>query len=157
MNLGIGRIIELLQHVAVGSIRQNLFGFHNGACHTARTGCKHDFGAKGEQKNAPFQTHGVGHDDDQLVALHGGDKGQADSSVAAGWLDEHRFARVESSRHFSASSIMLTPMRSFTLGQWILAFQLRHDSATQPSVTLFSRTSGVCPISSVTSFAIFMS
>src|SRR5579864_8775592 len=51
---------------------------------------------------------------------------------------------------------MLTPMRSFTLasGFWLSSFAT--TSATQPVVTLFSRTSGVLPISSVTSFAIFM-
>ena len=51
---------------------------------------------------------------------------------------------------------MLTPMRSFTLakGFWLSSFAT--TSATQPSVTLFSRTSGVWPISSVTSFAILI-
>src|SRR5580693_342628 len=52
---------------------------------------------------------------------------------------------------------MLTPMRSFTLasGFWLSIFAT--TSATHPSVTLFSRTSGVCPISSVISLAIFIS
>src|SRR5271169_1336441 len=51
---------------------------------------------------------------------------------------------------------MLTPMRSFTLatGFWLSSFAT--TSATQPAVTLFSRTSGVWPISSVTSFAILI-
>src|SRR5579864_4370791 len=52
---------------------------------------------------------------------------------------------------------MLTPMRSLTLsrGFWLSSFAT--TSATQPCVTLFSRTNGVLPINSVTSFAIFMS
>ena len=65
VNLGIGRIVELLQHVAVGSIGQNLFGFDNGAGHAARTGRKNDLRAEREQKHAALQAHGFGHDDDQ--------------------------------------------------------------------------------------------
>src|ERR1700683_33525 len=51
---------------------------------------------------------------------------------------------------------MLTPMRSFTLahGFWLSSFAT--TSATHPAVTLLSRTSGVLPINSVTSLAIFM-
>src|SRR5713226_8229139 len=51
---------------------------------------------------------------------------------------------------------MLTPMRSLTLarGFWLSSFAT--TSATAPFVTRFSRTSGVRPISSVTSFAIFI-
>src|SRR5258707_1381412 len=56
----------------------------------------------------------------------------------------------------SASVIMLTPMRSFTLPTGFWLSSLATTSATQPPVTLFSRTSGVCPISSVMSFAIFI-
>src|SRR5580693_8890327 len=51
---------------------------------------------------------------------------------------------------------MLTPMRSFTLPTGFWLSSLATTSATQPPVTLLSLTSGVCPISSVTSFAIFM-
>src|SRR5271167_3336333 len=51
---------------------------------------------------------------------------------------------------------MLTPMRSFTLAQgfWLSSFAT--TSAAQPSVTLLRRTSGVLPINSVTSLAIFI-
>src|SRR5580658_7448385 len=52
---------------------------------------------------------------------------------------------------------MLTPMRSFTLPTGFWLSSLATTSATQPSVTLLSRTRGVWPISSVTSFAILMS
>src|SRR5579872_4784506 len=49
---------------------------------------------------------------------------------------------------------MLTPMRSFTLSIGFWLSSLAATSATQPCVTLLSRTRGVWPISSVTSFAI---
>src|SRR5579872_2880114 len=51
---------------------------------------------------------------------------------------------------------MLIPMRSFTLASGFWLSSLATTSATHPSVTLFKRTSGVCPISSVTSLAIFI-
>src|SRR5216684_6556233 len=57
---------------------------------------------------------------------------------------------------FSASRIMLTPMRSLTLLQGFWLSSLASTVALQPWVTLFSFTRGVQPISSVTSFAIFM-
>ena len=57
---------------------------------------------------------------------------------------------------FSASAIMLTPMRSLTLAQGLKLSSLATTVAPTPAVTLLRRTSGVCPISSVTSLAIFM-
>src|SRR5271166_236198 len=56
----------------------------------------------------------------------------------------------------SASSIMLTPMRSFTLLHGFMLSSLATTSARAPAVTLLRRTSGVRPISSVTSLAIFI-
>src|ERR1700710_2369004 len=48
---------------------------------------------------------------------------------------------------FSAASIMATPMRSFTLPAGLKNSSLATTSATAPSVTRRSRTSGVLPIS----------
>src|ERR1700677_3413998 len=56
----------------------------------------------------------------------------------------------------SASLIMLTPMRSFTLLHGFMLSSLATTVARAPSVTLFSLTRGVWPITSVTSFAIFI-
>src|SRR5450755_89688 len=57
---------------------------------------------------------------------------------------------------FSASLIMLTPIRSFTLAHGLKLSSLATIKAATPLVTRFRRTSGVLPISSVTSLAIFM-
>jgi len=67
-------------------------------------------------------------------------------TVLPGWIFPAR----------SASTIMLTPMRSFTLASGLWLSNLATTSAAQPSVTRFSRSSGVLPINSVISFAIFM-
>jgi hypothetical protein len=50
----------------------------------------------------------------------------------------------------SAASIIATPMRSLTLFPGLKNSSLATTSATAPSVTRFSRTSGVLPINSVT-------
>src|SRR6516164_7475471 len=68
------------------------------------------------------------------------------STVLPGWIFPER----------SASSIMLTPMRSFTLESGFWLSSLATTWAAQPLVTLFSRTIGVLPINCVTSFAIFI-
>ena len=68
------------------------------------------------------------------------------STVLPGWIFPAR----------SASLIMLTPMRSFTLLQGLKLSSLAATVARAPLVTLFRRTSGVCPINSVTSLAIFI-
>src|SRR5262245_51289345 len=57
----------------------------------------------------------------------------------------------------SAASIMARPMRSFTLAAGFRLSSFATTSARTPPVTLLSRTSGVCPISSVMFFAIRMS
>ncbi len=54
----------------------------------------------------------------------------------------------------SAASIIATPMRSFTLLAGLKNSSLATTCAVAPSVTRRSRTSGVFPISSVTSAAI---
>src|SRR5215469_10705965 len=58
---------------------------------------------------------------------------------------------------FSASLIMLTPIRSLTLAQGLKLSSFATTVAPTPSVTLFRRTSGVLPMRSVMSLAIFMS
>src|SRR3954470_14722886 len=54
---------------------------------------------------------------------------------------------------FSASRIMLTPMRSFTLLHGFMLSILASTVALHPAVTLFRRTSGVLPITSERLFA----
>src|SRR5215469_12684119 len=58
---------------------------------------------------------------------------------------------------FSASLIMLTPIRSLTLAQGLKLSSFATTVAPTPFVTLFRRTSGVLPMRSVMSLAIFMS
>src|SRR5690242_10806091 len=57
---------------------------------------------------------------------------------------------------FSASVIRLTPIRSFTLEHGLKLSSFASTVALLPFTTLLSCTSGVRPISSVTSFATFI-
>ena len=69
VNLGIGRIVELLQHVAVGSIGQNLFRFHDRARHSPRTGSKHDLRAEASSRTRRSRLMVSGIVEDQLVSF----------------------------------------------------------------------------------------
>jgi len=60
---------------------------------------------------------------------------QTDPRVAAGRLDQHGLAGLIFPAR-SASSIMLTPMRSFTLAQGLKLSSLAATLAWQPAVTL---------------------
>ncbi len=66
--------------------------------------------------------------------------------VLPGWIRPSR----------SAATIIARPMRSFTLSAGFWLSSLATIWAFTPAVTLLSRTSGVRPISSVTSFAMRM-
>src|ERR1019366_7598404 len=68
------------------------------------------------------------------------------STVLPGWIFPAR----------SASTIMLIPMRSLTLAFGLKPSSLASTVALLPTDTLFKRTNGVFPTSSVISFAIFI-
>ena len=123
VNLGIRRIIELLQHVAIGNTGENFFGFHDRAGHTARSGSKHELRAEREQKDAPLQTHRVGHHDHEFVSFDSRDECQTDARVPAGRLHQHRLAGMNFAgtlglgNHAHADAILHAAQR-------VLAFQL---------------------------------
>ena len=110
---------------------------------------------KALQQNAALQAHGVGHGEDQLVAFHRGNERQRDAGVAAGRLDQHGLAGLDFPGalglvdHADADAVFHAAAR-------VLAFQLGDDGGLRAAVTLLRRTKGVFPISSVTSFAIFI-
>ena len=98
MDLGIRRIVELLQHVAVRRRREHLLGLRNRALHAFRPGREHDLRAEGAQQHAALHAHGFRHGEDQLVAFDRGDERQPDAGVAAGRLDQHGLAGLNLSR-----------------------------------------------------------
>ncbi len=126
MNFRVRSVIELLQHVSVGIVRENFFRFHDCAGHSARTGRQNNFRAEGHQDDTTLETHGVRHDEDEFVASHRSYKRKADARVAACRLDQHGLAWMNQSRtfgfddHADANAV-------FDAGQWILALEFGHD------------------------------
>ena len=64
MNLGIVRIVELLQHETIRGFGKQFLSFGDSALHTIWTWREDNFCTKGEQKDASLQTHGFGHRQD---------------------------------------------------------------------------------------------
>ena len=88
MDLGICRVLELLQHQRVGQRGDQRLGALDGAAHAARGGDQFQLGAEDQQHLAPFQRHRVRHGQDQAVALRRRDEGQRDAGIARGRLDQ---------------------------------------------------------------------
>ena len=116
VNLGIGRIVELLRDEAIGRLGQDFLRLGDCALHALGAGSQDEFRSEGAQQNAALGAHGLRHHDDQLVAFHRRDEGQPDAGVAAGGLDQHGLAGMDLAGFFGFV-IMLTPMRSLTLAQ----------------------------------------
>ena len=98
VNLRIGGIGELLQDESIWSLSQNLLGLGHGSLHALRTGGEDKLRSKGPQQDAALHAHGVGHGQDQPVALHRGHERQGNSGVAAGGLDQHGLSRPDLAR-----------------------------------------------------------
>ena len=143
VDLGIGRVVELLRHETVWGFGENLQSFSDCALHPVRTRCEDNFRAEGEQKYAPFQAHGIRHRQNQLVPAYARHKCPAEAGRPTGGLDQHRFARLN-----------FFPARSASVAYNRDPLRWRKDSsfpvsppprlAAQPFTnTLLSRTSGV--------------
>ena len=141
MNRGVGGIVELAEDVAVGRVGQDLVGLGDGAFHAVGAGGQDDFRSEGRSRTRRSSAHGLGHGEDELVALDGGDEGERDAGVAAGGLDEDGFAGGDFAR-LSASSIMAMPMRSFTLERGFWLSSLATTVAGSPADTRLRRTRG---------------
>ena len=88
MNARVGRVLELLrQEVVVRIGGKDFFRLGDGARHALRGLCEHQFSPQGFQNFPSLQAHGGGHGQNQFVAPGGGHKGQGDTGVAAGGLD----------------------------------------------------------------------
>ena len=119
----VGRIVELLKDKAVRSLGQNLVSLGDGPLHAVRAWGEHDLRAEGQQKHAALQAHGLRHGEDDPVALDRGHKGQRDTGVAAGRLDQDGLAGLDLAGllggvdHCKADAILHAADR-------VLAFQL---------------------------------
>jgi hypothetical protein len=109
----IRRVRELLQqNIAVGIGGYDLFSSGDRAGHAASAFRKDEFCAKGEERFAPLNAHGLRHCQGKRDSSGGGHESQSNSCVAACLLDD--LLGGPRSPRFSASQIMAAPMRHFT-------------------------------------------
>jgi hypothetical protein len=88
MDLDIGRIVELLRHPAARRRFDQLLRAGDRALHPLLLRRQVEARAISEHQPAPLEAHALRHDQDELVALHRGDHGEADAGIARGRLDD---------------------------------------------------------------------
>ena len=88
VGLGVGRVDELAGDEGVGDLFRQLIGLGDGTLHALCALAEHQLCAVGLHQLAALDAHGLGHHDDDAVALGGGHSGQTDASVAGGRLDD---------------------------------------------------------------------
>ena len=85
---GVGGVFELLEDDAAGRGIAQGFGCCDGALHAIFTRGQTHLGAISLDEVATFHAHGLGHGQDEVVALDGADESQAYARVAAGGFDD---------------------------------------------------------------------
>ena len=88
VDLDIGRVLELLRDPRARRLCRQFLRALDRALHALLARGEVEGRAIGEHQPPPLERHRFGHDQDQLVALHRRDHGQADAGVAAGRLDD---------------------------------------------------------------------
>ena len=88
-DLGVSRVLELLQHVSVLRAVLDLLGLGNRSLHSLSGVSEHQLRTEGTQKHSSLQRHGRRHGEDELVTPGGGDEGQANARVATSGLNKH--------------------------------------------------------------------
>ncbi|OPZ05231.1 MAG: hypothetical protein BWZ10_03073 [candidate division BRC1 bacterium ADurb.BinA364] len=100
MDFGIGGILELLRHIAIGHLGEQFLGLGYGPAHAFGAGSQNYFGAQSDQHAPPLDSHGLGHHKNQTVSLDGAYHRQANPRIAARRLDDRRFARPNQAARF---------------------------------------------------------
>ena len=94
VDLEVRRVVELHRQPRVGGFGHDLAGLRDGALHAELARRQLEGRAVGGHQLASLDGEGLGHDEDQLVALDGGDEGEPDAGVARSRLDDDA-ARLE--------------------------------------------------------------
>ena len=92
VDLGVGRVLKLLQDECAGRGGGDLLGLGDRALHPRRGVGQHQRRPEGLEQHAALDRHRGRHGQHELVPLGGGDEGQGDARVPAGGLDERRAA-----------------------------------------------------------------
>lgn len=84
--LGICWVLELLEHVGIGSLLHDFFSLLHSALHSLRGVREDELSTEGPQQDTSLQTHGCRHGEDELVTLGSGNESQTNTRVSTGWL-----------------------------------------------------------------------
>src|SRR5262249_48005891 len=87
MNVRVRRIFELLRHHRILGVLQDLVGFGEGAAYAFRGRRQHQLGAQYRQHLAPFDRHGLRHDENAAIAALSRHESEGDAGVAARRFD----------------------------------------------------------------------
>ena len=85
---GLAGLLNCCGMKAFGVAGDDLLGLRDGARHALGAGREHELRAEDGEQLPALDGHGLGHGEDELVALGGADEGEADARVAAGGLDD---------------------------------------------------------------------
>ena len=130
MDCRIGGVVELRQDEAVRRLAKKFICLGNCALHPVGAGGQHDLRAKCEQQYAALQAHGLGHGEDEAIALDGRDECETDARVAAGGLDQRRLAGGDLASLLGRFNHGQTDT-VFNAAQGVLAFQFGNNGRGQ--------------------------
>ena len=88
VNGGVGGIFKLLGDEGAGNFFGQGFGPGDGAFHSLSGWGEFEFGPEEGEESSAFEAHAFGHSQDQLVSFGSGDKGEGNTGVARGGLDD---------------------------------------------------------------------
>ena len=94
VDLHVGGVVELHGQPGVRGRGHDFAGLGDGALHAEFARSEFESRRRRRPSAGAVDRERFGHDQDELVALNGGDEGQADAGVARGRLDDHA-ARLE--------------------------------------------------------------
>ena len=89
VGLRVGRVYELAGDEGIRDLLCQLVGLGNGTLHAFGTLAQHQLCTVSLHQLAALHAHGLGHHDDDAVALGGCHSGQTDASIAGGRLNDH--------------------------------------------------------------------
>ena len=100
MDLGIGRVLELLRDHRVLHLGEQFLGPGDRALHALGAFGENQFGTEQLEHLAPLHRHGLRHGEDQLVALRGGSERQRYAGISRCRLDQRRLAGGDAALRF---------------------------------------------------------
>ena len=130
VRFGVVGVGELPHDDAVFMFAVQLLGLVDGALHPQSAGREHDLGAVGGKQLAALFAHGLGHGQNQRIALYCAHARQPDARIAAGRLDEQGIFADLASLFQAADHVQGGAV--FHAARGVQIFQLRKHFGARP-------------------------